>query len=142
MAPKLQVTFDAADPDKLASFWAEAVRYHEQDPPSGFETWDDWLEANDLAAMKGQAAAIVDPDGVGPRFYFQKVPERKTAKNRVHLDINVTNPSLPEHERVRLLETESKRLQGLGATQIELVQRPGEIWIVMNDPEGNEFCLQ
>jgi hypothetical protein len=110
MPPWIQITFDAADPEKLAAFWAEAVHYKEQDPPDGFASWDDWLDANDLQAMKGQASAIVDPERMWPRFYFQKVPEGKIAKNRVHLDITVTERSQSEAERTERLESEANRL--------------------------------
>ena len=141
MASTIQITFDAADPDKLATFWAEAIGYKEQDPPDGFDSWDDWLDANGLQAQRGQAAAIVDPEGVGPRFYFQKVPERKIAKNRLHLDITAADRSLGPEDRVGPLEAEARRLVAHGAARVELIQRPGEVWIVMQDPEGNEFCL-
>jgi Glyoxalase-like domain len=142
MSVRIQVTFDAADPERLAAFWAEVVHYKEQDPPEGFGSWDEWLDANGLQDMKGDASAIVDPQGTGPRFYFQKVPEGKTAKNRLHLDINVTDRSQSEEERTARLESEAQRLVKLGAVRIEHIQMRGESWMVMNDPEGNEFCLQ
>jgi hypothetical protein len=91
MAIKVQVTFDAADPPALAAFWEELIGYVEQAPPEGFDSWESWAVANDLPRERwDDYAARVDPDGVGPRLYFQRVPEPKTAKNRVHLDLAVS----------------------------------------------------
>lgn len=119
MAAEFQVTFDSADPTALAAFWAAALRYVHDDETS-----------------------LVDPDGVGPRLYFQQVPEPKTAKNRVHLDVRVA-PGLPSDERALALEAESDRLVALGARQVQRLEPDDEndLCIVMQDPEGNEFCL-
>jgi Glyoxalase-like domain len=72
----------------------------------------------------------------------QNVPEGKTVKNRVHIDINQGTPETPMEERRRLVEAEADRLKGFGATQFRRVEEDGEFCIVMQDPEGNEFCLQ
>lgn len=85
MATSFQVTFDSADPDKLSAFWAAALGYIEQPPPEGYGDWDTFLTEHGMADVIGTASAIVAPDGAGPRVYFQKVPEPKTAKNRMHL---------------------------------------------------------
>jgi hypothetical protein len=77
--------------------------------------------------------AVVDPDGNGPRFLFQKVPEGKTAKNRMHLDVNVGKDNM--HRR-------SDELVALGATFVREYEDPSGHWLLMQDPEGNEFCLQ
>ena len=83
------------------------------------------------------------PDGVGPRIFIQKVPERKTAKNRLHLDLNVGGgPGNPLDERKAKVGAESDRLAAAGATVVGPMEQRGEFWIVMQDPEGNEFCLQ
>jgi hypothetical protein len=143
MAKRLQVVFDCADPDALAHFWAEATGYILQPPPEGFDSWEDFLRKMDVPEDKwDKASAIVDPDGVGPRIYFQKVPEGKTVKNRVHIDINQGTRETPMEERRRLVEAEADRLKGFGATQFRRVEEDGEFCIVMQDPEGNEFCLQ
>ena len=84
-------------------------------------------------------SAIVDPDGKGPRIFFQRVPEGKTVKNRVHLDVR-SAPGLEGDERLAALEAEAARLAPLGATKVE-VREDEEHLIVMQDPEGNEFCL-
>jgi hypothetical protein len=87
------------------------------------------------------ADAIIDPEGAGPRIFFQRVPEGKAAKNRVHLDIAQAPRETPPEERGRLRQLESERLQALGATQVGEYEEMGSAWIVMQDPEGNEFCL-
>jgi hypothetical protein len=87
---------------------------------------------------------VEDPDEVGPRLYFQKVPEGKVAKNRVHLDLNVGGgASVPLEERRRRVDAEVARLKALGATDERgAIEKRGEYWVRMNDPEGNEFCVQ
>ena len=90
----------------------------------------------------GIGSSIVDPDGVGPRIFFQRVPEPKTVKNRVHLDVRAGGtPQTPKEEREAKLDSEIQRLLGIGATQIREVKEFGEHWVVMTDPEGNEFCV-
>lgn len=141
--PSLQLTFDAGDPDALSRFWAETLGYKLQDPPEGFPTWDAFLEANNLMHLQGRASAIVDPEGKRPRIYFQKVPEGKTAKNRLHIDVNVVGrQEVSDEERRSLLEAEAERLAGFGASRTSVYDENGELWVVMADPEGNEFCLQ
>ena len=136
MAIAFQVTFDAADPETLSAFWQEALGYIAQPPPDGYDSWEDWaLERDEIAA-----AAIVDPDGAGPRVFFQKVPEGKSAKNRVHLDLR-SAPDLTGDDRWARLRAEAARLVALGATQLYELEQRGEFWITMQDPEGNEFCL-
>src|SRR6185437_16561409 len=86
-----QVVIDCADPAKLSAFWADALGYKLQDPPRGFASWQAFLEANHVPESEwNSASAIVDPDGSGPRFFFQRVPEPKTVKNRMHVDLNVS----------------------------------------------------
>ena len=88
MATSIQVTFDAADPDRLASFWAAALNYKKQDPPEGYASWEEFLAGQGIPETEwNSASAIVDPDGAGPRIFFQQVPESKRSKNRVHLDL-------------------------------------------------------
>ncbi len=106
------ITFDCASPEVVANFWAATLGYSVQE-------------------VSDKAAAIIDPNGVSPRLYFQKVPESKTVKNRVHLDLNVPD-----------MEAEVQRLVGLGARKLRTMHEDGETWTVMADPEGNEFCVQ
>jgi hypothetical protein len=143
MAIKVQVTFDAADPPALAAFWGELIGYVEQDPPEGFDSWEAWAEANDVPRERwGDYAARVDPDGAGPRLYFQRVPEPKTAKNRVHLDLDVGGGrGTPLEERRARVAAAVGRAVAAGATRLRQVDELGGHWVVLQDPEGNEFCL-
>jgi Glyoxalase-like domain len=143
MAIRLQVTFDAADPPALAAFWGEAIGYVEQDPPDGFDSWEAWAVANDLPREDwDKYDSRVDPDGVGPRLYFQRVPEPKTAKNRVHLDLAVSvGRGTPSEEIRRQVAAAVERAVAAGATKLREVDELGEHWVVLQDPEGNEFCM-
>ena len=143
MAVNLQIVFDAADPGALAAFWCEAIGYEPQPPPPGFDTWEDW--ARDMGIPQeawNDAAAIVDPAGVGPRIFIQRVPEPKRAKNRMHLDIGVSGgPSTPLEERRTAVDLAVEELTDAGAAIVEPMEQRGEYWVVMRDPEGNEFCV-
>jgi len=89
------------------------------------------------------ASAIVDPEAAGPRVFFLKVPEGKTAKNRVHLDVRAA-PNLEGDERMAALEGECERLVALGATRIQRFEPAPPMdagHITLEDPEGNVFCL-
>ena len=136
-----QVTFDAADPGALAAFWAEALGYVEDPPPEGYASWEDWARKNEIPEDRwNDAAAIVDPERLGPRIFFQRVPEGKTAKNRVHLDVR-SAPGLEADARRQRLNDEAERLVGFGATKLYELEERGQYWITLADPEGNEFCL-
>jgi len=142
---EIQVVIDGADPARLSRFRAEALHYELQAPPAAFDSWKDFLRAEGVPEEAwNDASAIVDPETVGPRIYFQRVPEHKVVKNRVHLDLNV-GPGIaaPLEERRRSVDAEVDRLKAAGAS----VFRPGsvergEYWVVLQDPEGNEFCVQ
>jgi hypothetical protein len=144
MSREIQVTFDSADPAALAAFWAEVLGYQVQQPPPGFNSWDAALEAWGVPPEhRNDASALVDPEGNGPRVFIQKVPEGKTAKNRVHLDVRAA-PGLEGDERMAALEAECERLVALGATRSQRFDPAPPLsqgTIVMADPEGNEFCL-
>ncbi|HEX8918625.1 MAG TPA: VOC family protein [Chloroflexota bacterium] len=144
MATSVQIVIDCADPESLASFWAEALGYKVQDPPPGYTRWEDWLREHGIPEERWNAAsAVVDPDGKGPRFFFQRVPEQKTAKNRMHVDLNVSKKrEVGEEEGRRRVDSEVDRLVSLGATRVGANDQHGEYWVVMQDPEGNEFCVQ
>jgi len=128
----------------MASFWSAALHYRLQDPPAGFDSWPAWLTAQGIPESEwNSASAVVDPDGRGPRLYFQRVPEMKVIKNRVHLDLNVGGgPEAPLGKRQQLVNEEVERLQGEGANKLRAVEERCEYWVVMTDPEGNEFCVQ
>ncbi|MFO7547901.1 MAG: VOC family protein [Acidimicrobiia bacterium] len=143
MARTFQVTFDATSPVRLSAFWAEALGYVLQPPPEGFDSWEAWLtDAGVPETEWDSASALVDPEGVGPRIYIQRVPEPKTAKNRMHLDVSVSEgPGASPEERRPAIEAEVARLVGLGATRLDEFAELGGFWVVMADPEGNEFCI-
>jgi catechol 2,3-dioxygenase-like lactoylglutathione lyase family enzyme len=144
MAKKIQVVIDCADPAKLSAFWAHALGYHLPDPPGDFETWPDFLRAQGVPESEfNSASAIEDPDGVGPRIYFQRVPEPKAGKNRLHLDVNAGGGrATPEDEKAALVDAAVEDLVAAGATKVDDRTKMGERWVVMEDPEGNEFCVQ
>jgi Glyoxalase-like domain len=100
--------------------------------------------ANDLPREDwGDYASRVDPDGVGPRLFFQRVPEPKTAKNRVHLDLSVGGGrGTPPEESRALIAAAVERAVAAGATKVREFDEPTGYWVVLQDPEGNEFCLQ
>lgn len=138
---QVQVTFDCADPERVARFWCEVLGYVAPPPPEGFASWAD---AESALPPERQGAGFVcsDPTGVGPRLYFQRVPEAKVVKNRVHLDVRVAT-GLEGDERLAALEAECVRLVALGAVRGRLLRADGynESCQVMQDVEGNEFCL-
>ena len=139
---QIQVTFDCADPRSLSTFWNDVLGYVFPPPPPGFESWDAF-SASLPPEKRNMASASVDPDGAGPRLFFQQVPEDKVAKNRVHLDVRAA-PGLQGAERMAALEAEAERLVALGATRLsrhEPEPPMGAGHVVMADPEGNEFCL-
>lgn len=121
---QVQVTFDCAEPVRVGQFWCEALGY-----VGPAEHDDSWYAAS-------------DPNGVGPRLYFQRVPEGKIVKNRVHLDVRV-GTGLVGEERLAALEAECVRLEALGAVRGQLLLADGENESCQNmqDIEGNEFCL-
>ena len=126
MATHWTLGCDAADPQAIAAFWAAALGYVVEpgyDDPDG--------------------ASIIDPDGVGPAIGFLRVPEPKTAKNRMHIDIRVAGePPWDMVARARLIRAKESELLASGATKVR-DETYGEHLghIVMLDPEGNEFCI-
>ena len=113
MAATLGLVLDCADPDKLAVFWAAAIGYT-------------------TLGRAGNYVLLVDAEGKQPKLLLQRVDEPKSGKNRMHFDIDT--PTVDE---------EVRRLEGLGArrTVDEAIEEHGNRWVVMADPEGNEFCL-
>ncbi|HMR48008.1 MAG TPA: VOC family protein [Arachnia sp.] len=141
MTPKFSLTLDAADPLALGEFWALALGYVREPPPPPHQSWEETLVAWGLPPERwNDANAIVDPDGVGPRIFIQKVPEPKTAKNRVHIDVRVSVSH--ENKDLAALRAKADQLVGAGATLVQVYDEEftGQ-WIVMLDPEGNEFCI-
>lgn len=143
MTYDVQITFDCADPAGLADFWAETLGYQKEAPPPGFASWDDALRAWGIPEDQWNSrSAIADPDGRRPRVFFQQVPEGKKVKNRVHLDVRAA-VGLAGDERMTQLESRAAELVDFGGTRLSRTE-PGAMeagFIVMQDPEGNEFCL-
>lgn len=140
MSTPFQIAIDCADPHRLARFWAAALGYELEDHSegileiiaAGYATEADTMIVEGKLAWR-DAAACRDTSGDGrPRLLFQQVPEPKTVKNRIHLDLHVE----PENQ-----EAEVERLTGLGAQRIGVGQQGPHSWIVMIDPEGHEFCV-
>lgn len=152
MTRDFQVTFDALDPRALSTFWRDALGYVHPGPPGAelaegedpLAAWDRFLEESGVPEdQRNSASALVDPDDVRPRIFFQQVPEAKRAKNRLHLDVRAA-PGLEGDERMSALEAECARLVALGAERVRRFEPAPPMslgFIVMTDPEGNEFCL-
>jgi hypothetical protein len=147
-AIRTQLVFDAGDPHALAAFWADALGYEHEDVDAavrgilatGHASEDDTVEIDGKRRWR-TIASIRHPDdpvrddgtSLGRRILFQVVPEAKTAKNRVHVDLNVGPDARAEHV---------ERLVGLGATVVREYELPEGRWTAMLDPEGNEFDVQ
>jgi hypothetical protein len=118
------VVFDCHDPYALGRFWAEALDY---EPSMGMEDWPSLKRERDAGALEW--LRLVDR-GSHLAVAFQRVPEDKAGKNRVHLDLRAVD-----------VELESSRLARLGASRLRRSDDPEDVFIVLADPEGNEFCV-
>lgn len=141
-----QLTIDANDPALLARFWARALGYQPTPPAEPDTTWYAHYRSR-LGQKPAFADRLFDPAGLGPPLWFQQVPEARAGKNRLHLDLYPTarDNSLSQERRIELVEAKVAELVGLGAG----VQRrsrnddPDDLsyFVVMSDPEGNDFCV-
>ena len=141
-----QLVIDCADPEPLARFWAAALGYVLEPPPDGFDSWDAYRRDLGIPEeeLGGGADCIVDPDGHGPRIWFQVVPDRKTVKNRLHIDVGVSGGrGVPIETRRQRVDAEAARLAGLGARILGPLDSEGldHYAVAMKDPEGNEFDI-
>ncbi|MBA2415109.1 MAG: VOC family protein [Geodermatophilaceae bacterium] len=142
MATGIQVTFDCASVDRMATFWAVALGYVKQPPPEGHDSWEAFAATVGIPESEwDKMSALIDPDGAGPRLLFQKVPEGKTAKNRVHLDVNISK-GVPADQRQETVQGHVRKLVDAGAERVEILDEHGDYWVVLQDVEGNEFCVQ
>ena len=146
MAVRYQLVIDCADPELMVRFWAAALGYEVEPPPPGFATWDDWRRDIGLpeSYLGTGADSIIDPAGGGPRIWFHALPDTKTVKNRLHLDIHASGGrDLPLEARRERVEAEARRLCNLGATQTVVMATEGvdHYAVGMRDPEGNEFDI-
>lgn len=145
---RFQLVIDCADPDRLARFWKEALHYEFTPAPEGHASWDDYYRAigfpeEDLNLGEDR---LSDPQGGGPDIWFQKVPDNKTVKNRLHFDVGASGGlwrDVPRPEREARVKAEAERLAALGATVIRVLSEPldDHYAIAMADPEGNEFDI-
>jgi len=141
----IQLTIDCAEPDRLARFWALALDYVPEEPPGGFPSWVEYWRSRGVSEneLGGEGYdSIVDPSGVGPRIWFQPVPEPKLVKNRVHLDLMVSGGGgVPLAARQSRVNAEVARLEAAGATRVGVVPTTARehYGVAMLDPEGNEF---
>ena len=146
MAVSYQLVIDCTSPEPLAHFWAEALHYVIEPPPSGYDSWDDFYRSIGVPEeeLGIGADSIADPRGEGPRIWFQVVPEQKSIKNRLHIDVHASGGRGTQLEtRRELVEAEAARLVGLGATRRHAIVEEGldHYGVAMADPEGNEFDI-
>jgi hypothetical protein len=127
MARIHDVVFDCHRPAPLARFWAAVLDGYDIAPYDDAEI--ERLRSIGIDDVEDDPGVLVEARGVGPRLYFQLVPESKVVKNRMHLDLRCDD-----------LEAETARLAALGA-EVLTATGPGDEWVVLTDPEGNEFCL-
>ncbi|MFF1922802.1 VOC family protein [Streptomyces sp. NPDC058221] len=139
MAAHIDLTFDCANARLLADFWKTALGYIDEPPPAPFRTREEWFASFGLPEDDSvdDAAWLCDPDGVGPRLSILKVPEPKTAKNRLHIDVRVPGHGSAD-ERWARIEAEVERLVRAGGSVLGTFDRHH---VMMADPEGNEFCV-
>jgi hypothetical protein len=143
-----QLTIDCADPGRLVAFWASALGYVPKPPPDGFATWRDYyLSINIPAEELGEGDCtdrLVDPSGRAPGIWFQPVPEGKVVKNRLHLDLLVGGGrGVPLAQRRERVGVKVKSLARAGATVVRTDDTPehDHYSVLLQDPEGNEFCV-
>ncbi len=142
MSRQIQVVFDCADPRRLGTFWADVLGYIEDPPPEGFSSWPETLRAWGVPEDQwNRAYAVVDPEGAGPRVFLQRVPEGKVVKNRVHLDVRVSDLTLEVPDQEAQIMAEVERLEALGAHRVAWTEDLGRHHMVMTDIEDNEFCV-
>jgi hypothetical protein len=147
-----QLTIDANDPERLAHFWQQALGWLStppSPPPTDAEDEPTWWAhyRGRLGERDAFTDRLFDPAGVGPPLWFQKVPEAKAGKNRLHLDLYPTarDDSLTQERRIELVDTKAAELVALGATIKHQIRDDNpadpEYYLVLQDPEGNEFCI-
>ena len=144
MEQVLGLTFDCSDANAQAKFWAVALGYSPAPPPAGWDTWEAWLV--DLEVPREEwddGASLVDPAGIGPGISFLKVPEPKTAKNRLHLDLKVSGGRDVDQEtrRTRIMAKVDEVVAAGATIQAEHAMGEHLDHVVLLDPEGNEFCV-
>lgn len=141
-----QLTIDCADPARLTRFWSAALGWQPAPPDQPETTW--WAHYRDrLGGDRAFDDRLFDPEGLQPPLWFQAVPEARTGKNRLHLDLYPTgrDHTLSQDRRIEIVEDKVAQLLGLGAS-VERRERDDDpadpiYYVVMHDPEDNEFCV-
>jgi hypothetical protein len=110
------VSFDSLDPERIAKFWSEALGWR--------------ITSSEADEVVLEPPAGSPAEGIVPDILFLRVPEERVAKNRLHLDLRPSDQI-----------AEVQRLVGLGATHVDIGQSSDCTWVVLADPEGNEFCV-
>jgi hypothetical protein len=150
MTADWHLTIDCADTSRLVTFWCEALGYVPEPAPDGWDSWLAYWRAagipdDELEGAEHGSGAIVDPEGVRPRIWFQEVPEPKSVKNRLHVDVRHTpgREAMPYAERRASVDAEVERLLALGASVARRNAPEGADYyaVTLHDPEGNEFCV-
>lgn len=147
MATPVQITIDCHDPEALLAFWALALDYEPEPPPPGARTWrEHYLSVGvpeDELGPGDCADRLRDPAGVGPKLWFQPVPEAKSVKNRLHLDLLVgRGRDLSWEQRRAVVLAKVAQLEAAGATRVRVLSETvGHFGVVLQDPEGNELCV-
>jgi Glyoxalase-like domain len=152
VVPGIQIVIDCANPARLVPFWGLALDYVPGPPPSGFATWNEWYRSvgvpdEELDLTGDGTDRLVDPNGTGPPIWFQGVPEAKSVKNRLHLDIFVgrddRGEKFPYEERRQRVRAKADELIAAGGTELRCEDNPQyqRFFVTLADPEGNEFCL-
>ena len=121
-----EINVDCTDPAGLAGFWCAALGY------SVLEATDGLVEVGPERGSDAELLEAVRREPVAPSMFFALVPEGKTVKNRLHLDLSPIDCTQ---------SVEVARLELLGARRADVGQSGAESWVVMADPEGNEFCV-
>lgn len=151
MVYDIHIVFDCADVDTVSRFWLTALEGYDYpgsdpdrppgSPPPGFATWEDWADANEIPEDRRYAVrTIVDTVGNRPDIFFIAVPEHKHAKNRLHLDIKASRGVPPDGVRAHQ-DAEAERLVAAGAVVVERIEEAAGSHLILQDPEGNEFCV-
>jgi hypothetical protein len=144
MNPAWTLTIDCANATALAAFWRQALGYVDASPPPGFDSTEAWLRELGVPEEEwADVAYLVDPAGLRPKITFLRVPESKTVKNRLHLDLQVSGGrDQPQQQREVSIISSAEELTAAGAILVHRVDQDGALdHMVMSDPEGNEFCL-
>jgi hypothetical protein len=138
VARRIQIAIDCDEPHRLAAFWAAVLEYELMDPPDGYASWAEHSRAQ--AEEPGEAwIKIADPDRRGPTLLFHRVPEAKVVKNRVHLDVKA--PDDGPGDRRQQVDAFVERIVDLDGTKVRDITDDAGYFVVMQDPEGNEFCV-